>query len=681
MNGCPIFQIAILVFATPVAQTTTYSCNNCNITNVPSSIPPETTQLHLVGNRIRSVSRTSLLGLTKLTLLDISRNLIANVEIDSFNGSKITKLVLSYNQFTRVPNVESLAYSLTWLDLRNNLILTVEPFTFTNFTALSVLYLTSNSITSLPGFAFHAPFTVFYQVFVNANRLVTLSNFAFAGMRAIHLYLDYNQLREFPCLNNITVLYNVYLRVNPVSTIPDGCGRWWRHLHKLELAQTRLTSLDALTKHTKRLDRVQVDGVTLMLSNETFKYTPYLRVVILKDANQFPEFYSNKATLHHLEVGGRAIHCIDEAHLDGLNAVLTFRLWYTSIVQLPHPGCSNQAFGNHTVHGYFKSLRTLSVHSSNLKQIPSLRSALKLVSLNLVYNKIYMVNEAEIPETSTLSDWRLYRDRLLHFPNLTRLGRNSSLTILQLNENKISSVPCFPDTFKLFNLVKIYLYSNRINHICNMNFAPNIQYLHLKQNPLIGTLFLESTTVPLLNLYNVSIQRNAIDLISDSALRVIPNCRRLQLDENKIQIFPNIKVIAGSVVFIELHKNLILDVPCTALGVMEDLLTLYLDDNLIRYVCPKLLALAPKLVFLGLSGNRLLEVADLREPARMQLTDVLLNDNPFRCLANLCWMLFVPRGSYLQIKLENTFCADGDDIAINIIAGLTTECTCKSIDC
>ena len=152
------------------------------------------------------------------------------------------------------------------------------------------------------------------------------------------------------------------------------------------------------------------------------------------------------------------------------------------------------------------------------------------------------------------------------------------------------------------------------------------------------------------------------------------------MDENNIILFPNIKLVASSVIHVELHKNMIPDVPCTALGVMENLLTLYLNDNLISYVCPQILALAPKLVYLVLSGNRLLEIADLRVPTRMQLADVLLNNNSFRCMKNLCWLLFLPTGSYLQLKLENTFCVDGDDIEVNIIAGLTIACTCKDID-
>ena len=102
-----------------------------------------------------------------------------------------------------------------------------------------------------------------------------------------------------------------------------------------------------------------------------------------------------------------------------------------------------------------------------------------------------------------------------------------------------------------------------------MNFAPNIKVMYLSGNPLFGIVFMESTNVPLLSLHNVSMRFNDIDLVSDAALRIIGNCRVLQMDENTIKTFPIIKLIASSAVRVELHKNLIPDVPCTALDTIE----------------------------------------------------------------------------------------------------------------
>ena len=234
MNGCLILRIAILVCVMPAVQGSTYKCSNCNITSIPASIPTETTQLYLDRNRIRSISMSSLFVLTKMIRFHMSNNMLTDVEFDSFSGLKINILVLSYNQLEAVPHIEPLYNSLVWLDLRNNLIATIRPFTFTNFTALEMLYLTSNSLTSLPDFAFHTPRASLSVVSITGNRLVALSSQAFAGIHTVHLYLNNNGVTEFPCLDNITVLHHIHLSDNPVSTLAVGCGQWWRKLHAVD---------------------------------------------------------------------------------------------------------------------------------------------------------------------------------------------------------------------------------------------------------------------------------------------------------------------------------------------------------------------------------------------------------------------------------------------------------------
>ena len=662
----------------PVVLGSPYWCINCNITSMPASIPTGTTQVYLDRNRIRSISRSSLILLTEMTRLHMSKNMLANIEFDSFLGLTITILVFSYNQLETVPHIEPLSNSLTLLDLRNNLITIIEPFTFANFTALKVLHLASNSLTSLPAFAIHLPLADLWAMHIDGNRLVTVNKQAFAGIHTHHLVLNHNKLTEFPCLINITKLHHIHLIKNPISMIPVGCGQWWRKLHGVELGHTPLTSVDDITKHTPHLRKITVyGGNPFMVSNETFKITPHLSYVVMRNLNQFPKFYSSKATLEYVDLGGRAISCIEEAELDGMTAVQYFRLWYTSIIRLPHPGCSNEPHYNSTAQGYFQSLINLTIDNSNLDRLPSLPYASRLERIILHYNKLSTTDDFILPDVNSLYQWKIWRDKLTHFPNMTSLGYNSNLTILELTENKIMTIPCFPGGFKMYNLLYIYLQHNRINYICNMNFAPSIKVIYLTGNPLFGIVFLESTTIPLLSLHNVSMRLNGIDLVSDSALRVIQNCQLLQMDENKIKLFPNIKLIANSVIHVELHKNLIPSVPCTALDTMEQLVTLHLDDNMITFFCPDLINLSPKLDHLGLSGNRLMEIVDLRIPARSQQTTVVLSNNPFKCLTALCWMLFVPHDSYLRLVLENTVCLDSDDIGRNIISGLTAECTCE----
>ena len=185
--------------------------------------------------------------------------------------------------------------------------------------------------------------------------------------------------------------------------------------------------------------------------------------------------------------------------------------------------------------------------------------------------------------------------------------------------------------------------------------------------------------MPLSNLYRIAIVSIRMESLSDSILRVAYKSSMLKAESNKINLFPNIKLIARSVVRIWLQSNLISDVPCTALDQMEKLEYLNLDQNVITYLCPMLITQATKLATLILNNNQLLEVADVRGPTRMQPTRVWLKRNPLRCLASMCWMLFVAEDSNLQLGLQCIECLDAVDIWTDMTAGLTVECACKFI--
>ena len=107
---------------------------------------------------------------------------------------------------------------------------------------------------------------------------------------------------------------------------------------------TQLTSVDGITKYTPYLRRMVVYGAHVSVSDETLKNTPYLHTVVMRDINQFPRFYSSMSTLLYVDLGGRAIRCVEEARVDGMSAVQYFRLLHTSISRFPHPGCSNEPY-------------------------------------------------------------------------------------------------------------------------------------------------------------------------------------------------------------------------------------------------------------------------------------------------------------------------------------------------
>ena len=134
--------------------------------------------------------------------------------------------------------------------------------------------------------------------------------------------------------------------------------------------------------------------------------------------------------------------------------------------------------------------------------------------------RIASIDVSEIP-VGDLRVWEMTKGSLKHFPNITALGNQSKLETLRLTYNRISSVTCFPDTFKFYHLTTIDLSVNRINYICNLNFAPNITNLYLTKNPITTDLFMTSTTIPLLMLADVMMQTNKISAFSYSSLRIM----------------------------------------------------------------------------------------------------------------------------------------------------------------
>lgn len=75
-----------------------------NITTVPRGLPPSLTELHLDGNKITKIDKTSLKGLNNLAKLGLSFNSISAVDNGSLaNTPHLRELHLDNNKLTKVP--------------------------------------------------------------------------------------------------------------------------------------------------------------------------------------------------------------------------------------------------------------------------------------------------------------------------------------------------------------------------------------------------------------------------------------------------------------------------------------------------------------------------------------------------------------------------------------------------
>lgn len=195
-----------------------------------------------------------------------SRNSIQSIETNSFTGSSIGNLDLSYNR------LNSLA-----------------PGLFTSLAeTLTNLQIISNELTTLPSGAF-AGLTRLESLRLSANSFGTLPNDAFAGLdNLILLHLVNNGLSEptpelFSGLSSLT---EIHLESNGISVLPDNLFATSRRLTNVFLAANNLTEVTA-APFGNNLPALEV----LNLINNQIRSID-------------PEFFEIAENLHTLHLGG-----------------------------------------------------------------------------------------------------------------------------------------------------------------------------------------------------------------------------------------------------------------------------------------------------------------------------------------------------------------------------------------
>ncbi|XP_054453144.1 slit homolog 3 protein [Anoplopoma fimbria] len=122
-------------------------CSNRGLHSLPRGIPKDTTELYLEGNMLTSVPK-ELTGLRQLSLVDLSNNSISTLAPFTFNNmTQLATLILSYNQIRCIPvhSFDGLK-SLRLLTLHGNDLSTIPEGAFNHLTSLSHLALGANPL-------------------------------------------------------------------------------------------------------------------------------------------------------------------------------------------------------------------------------------------------------------------------------------------------------------------------------------------------------------------------------------------------------------------------------------------------------------------------------------------------------------------------------------------------------
>lgn len=122
-------------------------CSNRGLHSLPKGIPKDTTELYLEGNMLTSVPK-ELAALKQLSLVDLSNNSISTLAPYTFsNMTQLATLILSYNQIRCIPvHAFDGLKSLRLLTLHGNDLSTIPEGAFNHLTSLSHLALGANPL-------------------------------------------------------------------------------------------------------------------------------------------------------------------------------------------------------------------------------------------------------------------------------------------------------------------------------------------------------------------------------------------------------------------------------------------------------------------------------------------------------------------------------------------------------
>ncbi|XP_072796611.1 platelet glycoprotein Ib alpha chain isoform X2 [Vicugna pacos] len=182
-----------------VAKRMELNCDNLGLKAPPPDLPAETAILHLGENPLGTFSTASLVSLTSLTQLHLSRSQVTSLEVDG-KLPKLETLTISHNKLRSLPSLGQALPALATLDVSFNELTSLFPGALEGLTHLHELSLRGNNLTTLPP-----------ELLATTSQLQKLN-------------LADNRLSELPpgFLHGLDELHTLYLQGNLLRTIPKG---------------------------------------------------------------------------------------------------------------------------------------------------------------------------------------------------------------------------------------------------------------------------------------------------------------------------------------------------------------------------------------------------------------------------------------------------------------------------
>ncbi len=678
--------LIIMSFGLICFGSTSYTQTRKYLTYIPTNIPGNVLTVNLQVNNIHSIGDDDLGNLTAMTSLNLERNWISHISENAFNklvslqtlnlyNNRLTMFMnntfknmvslstlnLNYNRLKTMPPIEPVSANLTTLSLSSNTISVIPTNYFENFISLVWLYLDSNPIHNLLSDTFYGLYNL--QILrLNNMGLVTTQNATFNTLLKLKtIHLTSNNLIVFPCLGPYVndSLREIDINHNNIITIYPECVKDIHKLESLNIEYNQLQSLNWTKGWLINIKILKVFGNQLENTDPNALGHLQTATEIYIDGNMkvLPGIIQLNETLERVQFPNGNIECITRAQLDGLNVLRHLDLSGNQLQQFLVDSCIFNYATNGTAQ--MAELVYLSLENNLLTHLPDLRGCPKLLTLLLYRNKLIHATGEYLTGLDKLTTLDMTNNRISNFSDLSKLGVNNNLNTLDFQYNCLRDIE-FGKLQTMHKLKYLYLNGNRLTEAPYLSAAEDtLQHVDISFNnlqSLQGLIISTGTNCKWSVLLRLLLGNNKLTHVTSDLLKQLPKLQRLYLNYNNIIDMPNLSIIGSSLIEVYLDHNHIKIIPHNAVSGLKTIQKLVLTNNNIMAFPGGLLEGMPYLTLVELSRNNLTSFPLVRSGLFYRYKALYLQDNPFNCDDNLCWIKTRKPG-WLSVIMSNSPCA------------------------
>ncbi|XP_039278731.1 protein artichoke [Nilaparvata lugens] len=595
-------------------------------------------ELILVRNRLDHALqlRTILDALPRLKLLDLSYNMIRDINYDSIQGHPtLERLHLDHNHLRQVVREAfSGMPALRELRLSNNFLSNYLEMPLWNLPLLKGLDLSHNEFRRLDRRVL-ANLPSLRRLDMSSNSLVMIDPASFLGTPSLeHVNLSHNALEAItpPTFPHLANLYELDVGHNRLKTIVPGLPRALEYLYMPNNLLTALPKSPAPDLLLPALRLFDVTGNMLhRLPPESLISLPLLKIFLC---------------------GENELQTLGKNALDGLGRLEILDLHGNNILSL-----------DDSVFRDLRRLQQLDLHDNRLEMIKPdlLRENTELKKLDISKNQLSEIHTSALQSNKLIEQFLAAHNSLIDFPMAVTkleglkmidlssnklhhlspdvLGKITSLVELKLSKNKIHSLP--EGTFReMPNLAFIDLENNEMEVLASnaIRSLPNLTRVKLGHNKL--TSIPSSAFVDLPSLTSAELQENQLSDIASDAFTAVPSLLMLNLSYNQLQGLESAGLHSlKSIEMLDLSHNRIARFASQALPAMDSLVELKMDNNRLCNIQGSPFGKMSHLRSLSLRNNKITSLSEPTfQPLRANIVALDIEGNPLRCSCSLVWL-------------------------------------------